>query len=79
MSYNDDAVKAKFSALAETQDSIVTVAQWVMFYRSASFKNPVYVSTADTAPQDDTQIAQHSYGYNVSRSPPHQSSSTSST
>ncbi|KAI0471910.1 RNA polymerase II-binding domain-containing protein [Xylariaceae sp. FL0804] len=33
MSYNDDAVLAKLSALAETQDSIVTVAQWIMFHR----------------------------------------------
>ncbi|EGE86733.1 DUF618 domain-containing protein [Blastomyces gilchristii SLH14081] len=33
MSYTDDAVKAKLSALNETQESIVTVAQWVMFHR----------------------------------------------
>ncbi|KAL9120592.1 MAG: hypothetical protein Q9187_002848 [Circinaria calcarea] len=33
MAYNDDAVKAKLSALNETQESIVTVAQWVMFHR----------------------------------------------
>ncbi|KAL1954951.1 hypothetical protein VTO42DRAFT_409 [Malbranchea cinnamomea] len=33
MSYSDDAVKAKLSALNETQESIVTVAQWVMFHR----------------------------------------------
>jgi len=33
MAFSDDAVKAKLSALNETQDSIVTVAQWVMFYR----------------------------------------------
>ncbi|KAI1336143.1 RNA polymerase II-binding domain-containing protein [Xylariaceae sp. FL0016] len=33
MSYNDDAVLAKLSALSETQDSIVTVAQWIMFHR----------------------------------------------
>lgn len=33
MSYTDDAVKAKLSALNETQDSIVTVAQWIMFHR----------------------------------------------
>ena len=29
----DESVKAKFSALNETQDSIVTVAQWLMFHR----------------------------------------------
>ena len=33
MSYTDDAVKAKLSALNETQESIVTVAQWIMFHR----------------------------------------------
>lgn len=33
MAYSDDAVKAKLAALNETQDSIVTVAQWIMFHR----------------------------------------------
>lgn len=33
MAYTDDAVQAKLSALNETQESIVTVAQWVMFHR----------------------------------------------
>ena len=33
MSYTDDGVLAKLSALNETQESIVTVAQWVMFHR----------------------------------------------
>ncbi|KAI9723300.1 MAG: hypothetical protein M1812_001183 [Candelaria pacifica] len=33
MAYTDDAVRAKLSALNETQESIVTVAQWVMFHR----------------------------------------------
>ncbi|KAF2485081.1 RNA polymerase II-binding domain-containing protein [Neohortaea acidophila] len=33
MSYSDEAVKAKLSSLSETQDSIVTVAQWIMFHR----------------------------------------------
>ncbi|KAI1811354.1 DUF618-domain-containing protein [Poronia punctata] len=33
MAYNDDAVLAKLSSLSETQDSIVGVAQWIMFYR----------------------------------------------
>ncbi|GAB7362835.1 hypothetical protein MBLNU230_g3138t1 [Neophaeotheca triangularis] len=33
MAYSDDAVKAKLSALNESQDSIVTVAQWIMFHR----------------------------------------------
>ncbi|KAJ5155234.1 hypothetical protein N7492_008037 [Penicillium capsulatum] len=36
MSFSDDAVKAKLSALNETQESIVTVAQWVMFHRRHS-------------------------------------------
>ena len=33
MAYTDDSVKAKLSALNETQESIVTVAQWIMFHR----------------------------------------------
>ncbi|KAI9716389.1 MAG: Regulation of nuclear pre-mRNA domain containing protein 1B [Chrysothrix sp. TS-e1954] len=32
MSYTDDAVRAKLSALNETQESIVSVAQWVLFH-----------------------------------------------
>lgn len=35
MAYSDEAVKAKLAALSETQDSIVTVAQWIMFHRYA--------------------------------------------
>ena len=34
MSFNDDTLKAKLSTLNETQDSIVTVSQWIMFHRS---------------------------------------------
>lgn len=33
MAYTDDAVKAKLSALNETQEAIVTVAQWIMFHK----------------------------------------------
>ncbi|KAI4742777.1 DUF618-domain-containing protein [Aureobasidium sp. EXF-12298] len=32
MAYADDAVRAKLSALNETQDSIVSVAQWIIFH-----------------------------------------------
>jgi regulator of Ty1 transposition protein 103 len=39
MAYSDDAVKAKLAALSETQDSIVTVAQWIMFHRYADCVN----------------------------------------
>lgn len=35
MSYSDETVRAKLSALNETQESIVTVAQWIMFHRYA--------------------------------------------
>jgi hypothetical protein len=35
MAYTDDGVLAKLSALNETQESIVTVAQWIMFHRYA--------------------------------------------
>ncbi|KAI5297404.1 hypothetical protein KEM56_004843, partial [Ascosphaera pollenicola] len=33
MSYTDEIVRAKLSALNETQESIVTAAQWIMFHR----------------------------------------------
>ena len=33
MAYTDDAVMAKLSALNETKDGIITVAQWIMFHR----------------------------------------------
>ena len=33
MAFSDDGVRAKLSALNESQDSIVSVAQWIMFYR----------------------------------------------
>jgi len=35
MSYTEDAVKAKLASLNDQQDSIVTVAQWIMFHRYA--------------------------------------------
>lgn len=41
MAYADDAVRAKLSALNETQDSIVSVAQWIIFHRSVRFA-PTY-------------------------------------
>lgn len=36
MAYADDAVRAKLSALNETQESIVSVAQWIIFHRSVT-------------------------------------------
>ncbi|KAK3370174.1 RNA polymerase II-binding domain-containing protein [Podospora didyma] len=36
MSYNDDAVLAKLSALNESHESIATTAQWIMFHRRNS-------------------------------------------
>ncbi len=37
MAFTDDAVLAKLSALNETQESIVTVAQWVLFHKYVAF------------------------------------------
>jgi regulator of Ty1 transposition protein 103 len=37
MAYSDDAVQAKLSALNETQDAIVGVAQWIMFHKYVWF------------------------------------------
>lgn len=36
MAYSAESVMAKMSALNETQESIVTVAQWLMFYRQCA-------------------------------------------
>jgi regulator of Ty1 transposition protein 103 len=33
MSYTDDAMRAKLSSLNEAQDTIVTVAQWILFHK----------------------------------------------
>lgn len=41
MSYTGDAVRAKLSALNETQEAIVTVAQWIMFHRYADTALPI--------------------------------------
>jgi regulator of Ty1 transposition protein 103 len=38
MAYSDDAVRAKLAALNETQDSIVSNAQWIMFHRRFAAK-----------------------------------------
>lgn len=65
MAYTDDAVKAKLSALNETQESIVTVAQWVMFHRYGSFPvaNLSLTLPADFVMAGDTQIAPVLYGF----------------
>ena len=69
MAYTDDAVKAKLSALNETQESIVTVAQWVMFHRYGNF--PVatlsLILPTDWMCAGDMQIAPVRYGFNDSR------------
>lgn len=33
MAFTDESIKAKLSALNETQESISTISQWIMFYR----------------------------------------------
>ena len=33
--YNDETVLSKLSALNDSQDAIVAVAQWIMFHRYA--------------------------------------------
>lgn len=42
MSYSDETVLSKLSALNETQEGIVSIAQWVMFHRYA-FAPPLHV------------------------------------
>lgn len=51
MAYTDDAVLAKLSALNETQESIVTVAQWVMFHRYETQMNHSQRQYAITDPR----------------------------
>ena len=65
MAYTDDAVKAKLSALNETQESIVTVAQWVMFHRYGNFPvaNHSLVLLTDFSFAGDTLIALLHYGF----------------
>jgi hypothetical protein len=43
MAYTDETVLAKLSALNETQESIVTVAQWVMFHRYALYQQTLCI------------------------------------
>ena len=59
MSYTDDAVLAKLSALNETQESIVTVAQWVMFHR---YDRIIPTWTKLTLLLDDKQSELGNYG-----------------
>lgn len=65
MAYTDDAVKAKLSALNETQESIVTVAQWVMFHRYGNFPvaNLSLTLSTDFLFAGDMQIAPLHYGF----------------
>lgn len=65
MAYTDDAVKAKLSALNETQESIVTVAQWVMFHRYGNYPvaNLSLILSTDFSFAGDMQIAPLHYGF----------------
>lgn len=65
MAYTDDAVKAKLSALNETQESIVTVAQWVMFHRYGKFPvaHPSLIIPTDFVFAGDTQTEPVHYGF----------------
>ena len=36
MAFSDDALRAKLSTLNETQDSIVSVSQWITFHKYGS-------------------------------------------
>jgi regulator of Ty1 transposition protein 103 len=64
MAYNDDAVLAKLSALNETQESIVTVAQWIMFHRYVnlgfSFKRDLAITRPPCAGRQLVATCMHS-------------------
>jgi hypothetical protein len=47
MSFSDEALKAKLSTLNETQDSIVTVSQWIMFHRYECPANHILTFNSD--------------------------------
>lgn len=64
MAYSDDAVKAKLSALNETQESIVTVAQWIMFHRYMVPMVPRKLLMEDSdLHKGGMRAKQHSYGF----------------
>jgi len=68
MAYTDDAVLAKLSALNETQESIVTVAQWVMFHRydipsSKAFEPTTNVYKQETCRSHRTAMASALEGF----------------
>ncbi|KAK4892822.1 hypothetical protein LTR27_008736 [Elasticomyces elasticus] len=51
MAYTPDAVLAKLSTLNESQDSIVSVAQWLLFHRRHADKtSQLWLSTLTSAP-----------------------------
>lgn len=54
MSYTEEAVRAKLSALNESTDSIVSVAQWIMFHRSCSLAFGVVGHFTEIRATDDT-------------------------
>jgi hypothetical protein len=54
-SYNDETVRAKLSALNDSQDSIVAVAQWVMFHR--------YVHSEDPEDPEDPELRNISFPF----------------
>lgn len=50
MAYSNEAVLAKMSSLSETQESIVTVAQWLMFYRkNADITSKIWLDKVKTS------------------------------
>ena len=63
MAYTDDSVLAKLSSLNETQESIVTVAQWVMFHRYGVWINSSKQLIVTATITGGTQSVQRSFGY----------------
>jgi len=87
MAYTDDAVKAKLASLTETQDSIVSVAQWIMFHRYARLlfllqslmaynASRITVHPLTAIPTDDTPIAPLPSGSPDCRTPAPRNAST---
>lgn len=65
--YTDDAVKAKLSSLNDTHDSVVNVAQWLLFHRFVASAFGVNVTHFALG---DTQLELQSSGFRKSKTRP---------
>lgn len=67
MSYQEDIVIGKLSALNETQEGIVGVAQWILFHRYCHLAEPRDECLSHTTSTDAMQSGLRTFGCNASR------------